>query len=229
MPTSCYYPSCCCCCPAQVKYLTESRAQFILTAWLSVLDVPFPLSPSTYFYCLSLSTFHYLDLLLLHVLWVLSAISYRQMNLSGLIWNDNQLLLFLATLDFLLPAGFSITCNSLWYAYDAVVVEPTQNTIYNCNCRAKVTVQRGVETQRERKIYMNEKLWGKLCAVCTTCRQAEVKQMSKKLQKAYREKREREIDWKGFAISYIQSEIIKSVWKCFRYKVSVSFCILNLP
>lgn len=67
-------------------------------------------------------------------------------------------------------------------------MEPTQNTIYNCNCRAKVTVQRGVETQRERKIYMNEQLWGG--KLCTICRQAEVKQMSEKLQKAYREKSE---------------------------------------
>lgn len=57
------------------------------------------------------------------------------------------------------------------------------------NCRAKVTVQRGVETQSEREgYYMNEQCGegGRnfaLSAYGTICRRDEVKQMSREIAK----------------------------------------------
>lgn len=189
MPTSCYYPSRCFCCLGQVEYLTESRAKFVLTAWLSVLDVPFPLPLST-------TVCHWVRSIILiccacmfYEVSVLSILSPNEFIRPNLKWQP-----IVAIFGGGNPRLFSslyciLACNSLWIHMTLLKnEEPTQNAIYRkLQSKGHSATERHKARERE-GYYMNEQCGEgggnfALSAYGTICRRDEVKQMSREIAK----------------------------------------------
>lgn len=212
MPTSCYYPSfcCCCCCLGQVEYLTESRAKFVLTAWLSVLDVPFPLPLST-------TVCHWVRSIILiccscmfYEVSVLSILSPNEFIRPNLKWQPIVAIFGGGNPRLSSSLCCILACNSLWIHMTLLKnEEPTQNAIYR-KLQSKghsATGSRDTKREKERDTTWMSNVRREVETLrCLLMAQYVVGMKSNKCQeksqKAYREKRER--DWKGSAISRVK-------------------------